>query len=869
MRKPISRIKEMVKFEDFKEKKILKKFSLLLVLSVVIGYLISPKILFVPTKYQEGDIIRQTLVIEEDLLIPDKVSTRLKKEKLLSEQKLIYDFDPNILEKIGQQVISSFKQTRLQFGQLEGQSKEIQKQDRLLGVEYFSAIQQQHEIKQQIFFYKKYEAILNSQLFVLNKGGKLSTKGFERKKKLDGDLQTVSHLLHDFAEKLKYFQREQERFADRFEKAQEEYGTFLDQIKERKDKVKQEFIASLHIKLADDSEQQVLGFDFYGIEIEDKLLQLLSELLNKKIVGSKSILRPEKFDKIEIRNLATGEIMHIDTLKAFQSFLDIDEVRTLVSDMTQSSFAADETGKKRNFIIMLGQKLISPTITENKQEFEKRRLELIEGISPVFFSVKKGEIIARTGDRATRHQMEKINSYYEAVSNVDKIPRLAGIILIVLLALILVSFSFKIREKDTGLSFKNLLLIMVAVLLTLVLVKGGVVIGEIVETRYTEIQSEMYRYLLPIALSSMLAGILLKFEAGLMAGLLSSLFISIMMQGNLYYFFFGIMGSIVASLPMTSFESRYSLLLHGLKISAVNVPMVIIIYLVESNQIGNFNWYGIGSALLGGVFTAIITSILLPFFESIFDITTNFKLLELSNMNHPVLKELILKAPGTYHHSIIVGNLAESGAQKIGANPLLARVASYYHDIGKAIDSQFYVENQPPSGTNIHDNMNPFESAKVIIAHLQKGAKIADRHRLGSAITDILLQHHGTKLVDYFYSKAQNMSANPEDKEETDETLFRYRGPKPQSLEAALVMLADVAEPSSRSLDDPTPESIVEMVKKVCWTVLEEGQLDESGLTLHMFKTVVDIYIAMLISIHHHRIKYPEKTNFIQQLPNN
>ncbi len=184
-------------------------------------------------------------------------------------------------------------------------------------------------------------------------------------------------------------------------------------------------------------------------------------------------------------------------------------------------------------------------------------------------------------------------------------------------------------------------------------------------------------------------------------------------------------------------------------------------------------------------------------------------------------------------------------------------------------ERRYYVENQPPSGTNIHDNMNPFESAKVIIAHLQKGAKIADKHRLGSAITDILLQHHGTKLVDYFYSKAQNMSANPEEEEETDETLFRYRGPKPQSLEAALVMLADVAEPSSRSLDDPTPESIVEMVKKVCWTVLEEGQLDESGLTLHMFRTVVDIYIAMLISIHHHRIKYPEKTNFIQQLPNN
>ncbi|MCP4750274.1 MAG: HDIG domain-containing protein [Proteobacteria bacterium] len=848
---------------DWVTKKGIQKFLLILGLSAIIGYLISPKIIFLPTIYKEGDIILQTIVIEEDLLIPDKVSTRLKKDEILKEQRPIYDFDPNVLEETKLRVTSSYRAARAQFKQLATQTDEVERKNQTLGSDYFSTVWNKHEIQKQTAFYRKYKAILKNRLEAFQTEAQLSAKGFEIKTKLDADLNSVNQMLDDLQEKLTYFQREQGRFGERFKKADEEAGTFKTSIAERKETAIRNFSKMLNIQI-NENEQQFLDFNYYDAEIESQLLVLLSEVLMKRIVISKNILPPKGKEKIEIRNVVSGEATKVDDLK---DFLDVKDVRNLIAEVAKEFFPDDESGKKKNLILMLGRKLVSPTVTENKLEFEKRKDELITAISPVFFSVKKGEIIARTGDRATRHQVELIDSYYDVVSNMDKLPRMVGIVLIVFFSLVLGSFSFQLRGGKVSLTFKHLLLIMTSILITLLLIKGGVTIGDIVESRYTEIRSEMYNYMLPFALSSMLVGILINFEAALIAGLLTSMFASIMMQGNLYYFFFGIMGSIVASLPMTKFESRYSLLIHGLKISAVNLPMIVIIYLIESNQIGNMNWPGVGSAVLGGLLAAIITSILLPFFESIFDVTTNLKLLELSNMNHPALKELIFKAPGTYQHSLVVGNLADSGAMAIGANPLLARVASYYHDIGKTTDSYYFGENLSPNVPNIHDHIDPYASASIIIGHLEKGEKLADKFRLGQAIKDILLQHHGTRLVEFFFVKARDTSAEPGEPNEIDEKPFRYLGPKPQSLEAALVMLADVAETSSRSLENPTQEMIREKVESVCWDVLEDGQLNESGLTLQTYHMIVDVYCSILISFHHHRIKYPDKNDSAS--PNN
>ena len=852
--------------KDVFARKLAQKAALFFSLSIVIGYLISPKMIFLPTIYNEGDIIRQTLVIEEDLLIPDTISTRLKKEKLLKEQVPVYDYDAGILKSIVQKAEKAFQGIRSQYEQLDDQVQEIGDKNRMLGMEYFSIRLKQQEALKHNRFYLSYKKQLLADLQEIEKQGKLTPKDFEKKKKLDTDLRAVNHLLKENQEKYSYFEKEGQGYQERFDNAREETGMLLQKIQERKNEAVDNFLKTLNIELGD-AEQNWLSWEFYSTDIENQLKHLLSIVFSNYIVGAKNELNPDNYKKIELHNLTTNEISKIDTLKAYQDFKGIEEARSLVTDAVQNTLPTDETGEKRKFIAVLGQKLITPTVSENKLKFEKKKQNLITNMSPVYFSAKKGEIIARAGDRATLHQVEMINGYYEVVSNIDKLPRAIGIVLIVLVSLILVSFSFQLRGVESQISFKELLLLMLCVLMTLALLKGGTVLVELIETRYSELPDQILIYLLPFALSPMLVGILINFEAGLMAGLITSLFATIMMQSNLYCFLYAMMGSLVASLPMASFESRYSVLLHGLKISAVNVPIVMFIYLIESNQIGYMSWLGVLMALLSGILTAIIASILLPFLESIFDVTTSFKLLELSNMNHPALKELIFNAPGTYQHSIVVGNLAESGASEIGANQLLARVSSYYHDIGKADESLYFVENQPPSGPNVHDTMDdPYESARIIISHVENGAKKAEKFRLGRMIRDVLVQHHGTRLVNYFYEKAKQSTEQKDNYAEIDESLFRYRGPKPQSPEAALVMLADVSEAASRSLDDPAPETIKSIVNKVCWMILEDGQLDDSGLTLQSFKKIVNIYTSMLVSIHHHRIKYPEKANYLPEL---
>jgi hypothetical protein len=237
-----------------------------------------------------------------------------------------------------------------------------------------------------------------------------------------------------------------------------------------------------------------------------------------------------------------------------------------------------------------------------------------------------------------------------------------------------------------------------------------------------------------------------------------------------------------------------------------------------------------------------------------FDITTNLRLLELSNMNHPALKELAVRAPGTYHHSIVVGNLSESAAPGIRANPLLVRVASYYHDLGKMLCPLYFVENQ--SQKNYHDDLPPKTSTRIIVNHVQDGLELARQHKLGSAIIDIISQHHGDSLVRWFYHKAEQEQA--ELGEPVDEADFRYPGPKPQTKEAGLVMVADVTEAATRSVDDPSPDTIRELVQKLSTRIYMEGELDESGLTFNDLNYIEKVFTKMLLSIHHHRISYPD-----------
>lgn len=267
------------------------------------------------------------------------------------------------------------------------------------------------------------------------------------------------------------------------------------------------------------------------------------------------------------------------------------------------------------------------------------------------------------------------------------------------------------------------------------------------------------------------------------------------------------------------------------------------------------SWQAVCILLCGPLMTG-----LLPFAERVFDVQTDLSLLELSDMSHPLLRQLAQRAPGTYNHSISVAALAESAAESIGANGLLVRVGACFHDIGKMFKPNYFVENQSP-GANRHDTLQPAMSTLVIIAHVKDGADLARQHRLPTPVVDFIEQHHGTTLVEYFYRLATKKSELDPHGEEISETSFRYPGPKPQTQEAAVLMMADAVESASRALVEPTASRLQNLVEQIAMKKLLDGQFDECGLTLQQLDTIKRSLIKSLTAIYHGRIKYPGQQN--------
>jgi hypothetical protein len=258
------------------------------------------------------------------------------------------------------------------------------------------------------------------------------------------------------------------------------------------------------------------------------------------------------------------------------------------------------------------------------------------------------------------------------------------------------------------------------------------------------------------------------------------------------------------------------------------------------------------------VLSGLLMTGLLPFVERLFDVQTDLSLLELGDASHPLLQELARRAPGTYNHSINVASLGEAAAEAIGANGLLVRIGAYFHDIGKMAKPQYFVENQGQAPSR-HESLMPAMSTLVIIAHVKDGAELARRHHLPQSVIDFIEQHHGTTLVEYFYDQANKMYASDPDRGEVDETSFRYPGPKPQSKEAGVMMLADAVESASRALVEPTPARIGGLVHDIVMKKLLDGQFDECGLTLRELNTVEDTLVKSVTAVYHSRIKYPDQ----------
>jgi putative nucleotidyltransferase with HDIG domain len=366
---------------------------------------------------------------------------------------------------------------------------------------------------------------------------------------------------------------------------------------------------------------------------------------------------------------------------------------------------------------------------------------------------------------------------------------------------------------------------------------------------YVPMESIVYG--MPLPAGAMLITLLFDFHAAITFSFVVSILTSLWLH-DASYSIYAFVGSLTAAFSVIRCKKRSALLWGGFSVIVVNILTVIILGLFDGTLFTAKVLSSIAFATLAGISVSALVSLLLPILEHIFHVTTDISLIELLDLNQPVIRNLMVAAPGTYHHSVIVGNLVESAAEAVGVNPLLARVSSYYHDVGKVKMPEYFVENQTVPVSK-HEGLTPHMSGMIIVNHVKEGVEIARQLKLPQPILDIIQQHHGTSLMTYFYQKAKEQGADVLPPEED----YRYPGPRPQTRVAALVMMADAVEAASRVLTDPTPARIASLVERIINHIFLDGQLDECELTLKDIQEVKRCFTYILTGILHKRIDYP------------
>ncbi|MFC1769428.1 HD family phosphohydrolase [Nitrospirota bacterium] len=359
------------------------------------------------------------------------------------------------------------------------------------------------------------------------------------------------------------------------------------------------------------------------------------------------------------------------------------------------------------------------------------------------------------------------------------------------------------------------------------------------------------QFAVPVAAGAMLIMLLFDFHTAIISSFVLSLLMGLW-QGNATFTIYSFIGSLTAAFTIIGCKRRTAILRSGAFIFAANFLTVIVIMLFNGVIFTSHAPVALVFALVNSILVVAIVSLTLPLFESMFKVTTNISLLELLDLDHPLMKNLMIEAPGTYHHSIIVGNLVEACADLVGVNPLLARVGAYYHDIGKARMPDYFIENQA-MGVSKHEKLTAHMSSMILISHVKEGVEMGIQHKLPEEIIDIIKEHHGDTLITYFYQKAKG-ELNGED---LSEDIYRYPGPKPQTRTAALIMMADAVEAASRVLHDPTPARITALVDKIINHIFLARQLEECELTLKDISEIRNRFSYILTGIMHKRIEYP------------
>ncbi|MBA2265893.1 MAG: HDIG domain-containing protein [Chloroflexi bacterium] len=511
-------------------------------------------------------------------------------------------------------------------------------------------------------------------------------------------------------------------------------------------------------------------------------------------------------------------------------------VRSSVRDLITNNLSDEE----RDLAGDLAASLIEPNVVINDELTEEARAQARAEVPPVPVEVLRGEAIITEGDRLTVGDIEKLVELGLTRPSVQAETVVGNALIAILVASILVGYLLRF-EPEIWYRNRSVLLFFLALVVSAVAIRIAA-------------DRTLWAFAVPIAATVLLIGILLRNSAGMaMAGALAVL-AGVMNRDALEPAVYVLAGGTVALLTITRAERLNAFVRVFVALAATNIAVATAFSLLGQRDLAAV--LQLAAIGLVNAFLSVILAVgSFAMLGNVFGIMTVFQLLELANPSNRLLRRLLLETPGTYHHSVMVGNLAERAAETIGADPLLARVAAYYHDIGKMKNPLAFIENQA-GAHNIHDDLNAETSARIIGGHIRDGIDLGYEHGLPVQVIGYIPQHHGTSVMTYFHQKALREVGGREDL--VNEGTYRYPGPKPQSREAAIIMLADGVEASVRSLDEKDEESIRGMVDRIVDARVEDGQLDDAELTLKNIRQIKDAFVGQLLGMYHSRIKYPD-----------
>jgi len=613
-----------------------------------------------------------------------------------------------------------------------------------------------------------------------------------------------------------------------------------------------EFIETMTLEIPPEQMAPLLK-DGFSERSENVLVNSFQPVLGMGIVANRETLLRERGKGVSVRTLHTvSEELMLDD---FSSILSLEAARLQVKKAISTQPWSRGEAPLRKLLEAISQDFVRPNFTFNRSETEERRKNAIQETNPVYLQLKRGEIIVRAGDPLTDEQILKIRELNKSVPSDGRVTMVLGTFLFI--AIILFAFYRVLITIQPGASDDTLRLVMLVVIIVLqvVLTKGFMALFQALTLTFPGIKLSVLSLAVPFAAGAMLTATLFPINVGIVVAGLTSILSAVLNEWSMTTFIYSFIGGIVASFSVLHCRQRSSVIKAGFAVGGANAVLALVTNLEGGTLFAMTTFSQIMFAVGGGVAVALIASLALPLLESGFTVATDMKLMELANLNQPILKEMIIRAPGSYHHSVMVGSLAEAAAEEIGANPLLARVAASYHDIGKINKPEYFVENQE-TRDNRHEKLSPNMSALILTAHVKDGVELAKEHRLPRRVVDVIKQHHGTRLMTFFYSKAMEMEGSSSQTVEKEN--FRYHGPKPQTREAALIMLGDAVEAASKVLTDPTPARIRGLVQKIINEIFIDGQLDESNLTLRDLHQIAKSFTRTITGIFHHRIDYPD-----------